>query len=177
MATQISITESQVLTLLGNFFSLVVPAGVPVVRGLDNRVPMPAQSAFVVMTPGSASPMATVIATYSPSPGQNDPQTAALLQSTQLNVSVDCYGPGSNDIARSLSIALRSPWGCDNLPGISPLYAGDAQQMPLIDGEAQYEERWRFESALEYEPILTVAQQSMLHANIVLIEVDATYKP
>jgi hypothetical protein len=50
-APVLSLTESQTLTALRSFLLAVLPAGVEVVRGLDNRVPEPAGANFVVMTP------------------------------------------------------------------------------------------------------------------------------
>jgi hypothetical protein len=51
MSVPLSLTESQTLTALRSFLLSVLPAGIEVVRGLDNRVAEPAGPDFVTMTP------------------------------------------------------------------------------------------------------------------------------
>lgn len=46
-----SVTESDVQTVLRSFLLAILPAGIEVVEGLDNRVPEPQVNDFVVMTP------------------------------------------------------------------------------------------------------------------------------
>ncbi len=51
MAIALSITQSQIFTTLRNFILSVVPAGVEVFKAQVNRVPEPAGSNYVEMTP------------------------------------------------------------------------------------------------------------------------------
>lgn len=51
MPVSLNITEANVITVLGNFLTSVLPANTPVIRGQTNRTPQPANSNFVVMTP------------------------------------------------------------------------------------------------------------------------------
>lgn len=47
----LNITESQIFTILGNFIASILPANVEVFRAQTNRVPEPAGTDFVEMTP------------------------------------------------------------------------------------------------------------------------------
>ena len=47
----LSLTEAQTITALGNFLTAILPAGTPVVKAQTNRVPEPAGTDFVSMTP------------------------------------------------------------------------------------------------------------------------------
>lgn len=171
--TPISITQTQIFTLLRAFFLLLVDgATVEIVQGQGNRVPMPEGDNFVIITPGKSTQMATPVASY-----DSDAQTMSIAQSTEIRISVDCYGPLSGNLARVFTMALRSSYACDQMPGIAPLYADDAVQFPLVDGEQQFEERWRFDSVLHYTPAISVPQQSALEVTIGVISVDATYPP
>ena len=60
----LSITEAQVFQALGDFLTSVLPAGTPVVRGQQNRVPEPATVDHVVMWPITKSRLATNVDDY-----------------------------------------------------------------------------------------------------------------
>ncbi|PVX61237.1 phage neck terminator protein [Paraburkholderia unamae] len=47
----LSLTEAQTLTALRSFLLAIMPAGMEIVRGLDNRVPEPVGPDFITMTP------------------------------------------------------------------------------------------------------------------------------
>lgn len=51
MSATLSLTESQTLTALRSFLLSIMPAGLEIVRGLDNRVPEPVGPDFITMTP------------------------------------------------------------------------------------------------------------------------------
>jgi hypothetical protein len=57
----LSVTESQLFTDLRAFLLDILPAGVEVIQGQDNRVPEPEAPDFVVMTPTWRGPLATII--------------------------------------------------------------------------------------------------------------------
>lgn len=64
MSVTLSLTEVQTLTALRTFLLSVLPSGVEVVRGLDNRVPEPTGVNFVEMTPILRSRLGTNVDTY-----------------------------------------------------------------------------------------------------------------
>ena len=67
MAITLSITEDMVLTALRTFLLSVLPAGVEVVQGQNNRTPEPAANDYIVMTPIIRLRTATSLTFSSPS--------------------------------------------------------------------------------------------------------------
>lgn len=57
--------QSAIMTALGNFLASILPAGVLVVQGQDNRVPEPIGADFVIMTPIMRQRLETNVDTYS----------------------------------------------------------------------------------------------------------------
>ncbi|WP_321905128.1 phage neck terminator protein [Paraburkholderia tropica] len=98
----------------------------------------------------------------------------SMLQATQVTVQVDVYGPDSADYAQIITTVFRDAYGADLFSSsgfdVTPLHADEANQMPLIDGEAQFEDRWTIRCVMQCNPILTVPQQFA-------DELDATIKP
>lgn len=172
MTAPISITEDQLFTQLGDLFSTLVDG--PVVRGLDNRVAMPV-GAFVALTTTGVTQLSQPVQTYELVVA--NPQLQTVTTPMQWHVGVDCYGPVSQQWAVILATVLRSMYACENLDGLQPLYSADPMQLPLVAGESQYIERWRFDAVLQYNPAVTLPQQSAIALDLDLISVDATYPP
>lgn len=166
-----SITETQVFTALRTFVLSIVSC--EVIRLPSNRVAMPVGD-FVALTPMSIAPLSTNVDTLV---GANK----TVLRASQFTVQVDCYGASSSSNATALSTLLRDSYGCDQfaLSGfdVVPLYAGDAHQLPLVTGEAQYVERWTFDAVLQFNPVMTVPQDSATTLSIVPKDVDRTFPP
>jgi hypothetical protein len=176
MTATVSITETQVLTVLRSFIlSLVSLDGDHVIRGLQNRVPMPAGD-FIEITASLTSPLSTNVQTYAP-----DNSASLNKRSTQLSVQIDCYGVSAMDNANMLSMMLRSDYACQKFAAsgldMQPLYANDAHQMPFITGEDQYMERWVFDGVLQINPVVSVPQDFADSLEVGLINVDATFPP
>ncbi|CAB3854692.1 LIC_12616 family protein [Achromobacter anxifer] len=173
MSAQISITESQLVEDLAAFFKTLVDC--EVVRGLPNQVPVPLRECIVI-TPMAALGLSVPVMAYA------DPSPAAgkrtMTQATQWSARVEGYGARALDLALTLSIALRSPYGCEflgNLGRVQPLYAGELKQLPIESGESQSFERWSFDAVLQFNPSITVPQQFADQLHVGLIEVDTTY--
>jgi hypothetical protein len=64
MSVSLSLTEVQTLTALRSFLLSVMPAGMEIVRGQDNRVPEPAGTDFITMTPILRSRLGTNVDAY-----------------------------------------------------------------------------------------------------------------
>ena len=173
----VSITQDDLFTALGGFITslgflnpvAVAPATVPVevVRLPVNRAAMPAL-AFISMSPATQTRLATNRSNYPPNTGAPGsivvPDNFASTMNTQVDVQIDCYGSTSGDWAQILCNLLRSAYACDWFLAnagfdITPLYADDPHQIPLVDGEQQYEERWTFNCALQSNPTVTLPQQ------------------
>jgi hypothetical protein len=151
-----SITETQVFTALRAFLLTIVTC--EVVRAPVNRVAMPLGD-FISLTPISNIPLSTNVTTLT---GANN----SIKRASQFTIQIDCYGAGAGDRATAITTLLRSSYACDQFTAsgfdIQPLYAGDARQMPLVDGEGQYELRYTFDCVLQFNPILTTLQDSAI---------------
>jgi hypothetical protein len=64
MSASLSLTEAQTLTALRSFLLSIMPAGMEIIRGLDNRVAEPVGPNFIVMTPMLRSRLGTNIDKY-----------------------------------------------------------------------------------------------------------------
>lgn len=172
MSATLDLSKSQVLARLRTFLLAVVAEGVEVLQGNDNRVPMPLGE-FVVMGPPRATNMSAPKVSYDAERGEQ-----VITQPMRYSVQLDCYGPGSAATATMISTLLRTEYAVDMLsPVVAPLYASDPQEMPLVNGEQQYEERWMFSAELQYNPSIAVPQQFANALEVGLINVDVAYPP
>lgn len=143
-----------------------------VIQGQGNLTSMP-KGPCVVITPAGQKRLSTNVPANIPLNS-----TRAVKMSTEYKLQVDCYGPDSSDYATTLTAMWRDPYGCDALaPNAAPLISTDPIQMPLINGEQNYEQRWTFTVMLQFNPVVSVQQQyaEALKAN--LINVDVVYPP
>jgi len=168
-----TVLQDNVFTALRAFILTLVTC--PVIRTQANRVAMPV-GAFVAMTQMTGAPLSTNVHTYDAAA-----QTQSILRPEQFAIQVDCYGAGSGDTARMIATLLRDTIATDFFAttgfDIEPLFAGDAKQIPLTDGEQQYEERWTFDAQLQINPVMTTAQQSATSLTIGLDPIDQTFAP
>lgn len=177
----IDISLDDLYTAMGNFIQLVLGTDIPVVQGQSNAVASPPvatdggtpPSGFVQMQAFIDKRTTTNQNTYDPVN-----QLQASQSNTQVEVQLDFYGPLSMNWAKMVSTLLRDEYGCTNLaPSCQPLWADEAIQSALVDGEEQYEERWTLRSYVQYNPVTTVGQQSATALSVVVINVDERYKP
>jgi hypothetical protein len=177
MPTTVSITEDNVLAALRTFLLSIVAAGVEVIYGQDNRVPEPLGDDFLVMTPLSQARLSTNDTTYT-DPGTN-PGTANYERATRSMVQIDIHGPNSADNAAMIETLYRSQYAVDSFAtsglDIQPLYCDDAKQMPFINGENQFEQRWIITAAIQYNPVTAVPQDFADALSVNIVSVDATY--
>lgn len=146
-----------VFLVLQPFVVAVLGVGTMAIRLPANRVPMP-RGPFVGLTPI----LALALSTNVKGPIANEAQ--GTTRPSELTVQVDVYGPASAEQAATLSILLRDNYACEYFaernPAVAPLFASDARQLPLVNGEDQYEDRWTFEAVLQFNPSIVVPQQS-----------------
>ena len=124
-----------------------------VVQGLGNGAAMPLGD-FVCMTATTQRRLATNSATY-----DTVANTRTVLTPTEYSIQIDCYGPNSSDMSSILCMMWRDEYGCNAMAPSAPLYAADPVQVPLINAEKNYEQRWTFIAVLQFNPTVTVAQQ------------------
>lgn len=179
MAATISITETHVYTAVGRFLLSVLPAGVEVIRAQVNRVPEPASPDFVTMTSGRRERLATNVTTYT-DPGSNPGSTSAL-QAMRMTIQLDVHGPAGADNATLITTLWRDEYASIFLAaqnaGMAPLYTSDPQQLPFVNGEQQWEDRWTFDLALQVNAVVTTTQEFADTATVGLVNVDVAYPP
>lgn len=191
MPYALSITESDILTALRLFLLAILPAGVEVVRGQDNRVAEPIGQDFVTMTPIMRERLETNIQgfddTYPVVPGiQTD------MAPTQVTVQLDIHGPNSADYTQIFTTVWRSQRGCYLLSAgpIQPLYHGEPHQVPYKNGEQQIEERWTVDAVMQANPVVSMPQPFfdqisvapspvgfVSASGVAIIDVDEAYPP
>ena len=139
----------------------------PIIRGQANRVPPPVP-AFVVVTEIHRANLDTPVFINSADPNI---QQATVTNSKQIDIQIDFYGVDSANWSAAVETVFRSPYAPDQFPtGMAPLFCSDAQQAPLITGEEQYENRWVLTASLEYNPDVTVPQQSATELRTTIFE-------
>jgi hypothetical protein len=185
MTTTLSITQSAVLGIVRGFLLSILPAGVEVVKGQDNRVPEPSSPNYVVMTPLFQPRLRTNIDTYDDTFDPLNPDPAApgfkmSEQGTELRLQLDVHGPASADNSVVITTLWRDAIGCEFFAAsdfdIAPLYCDDPKQTAFIDEGAQYEDRWTIDAHLQFNPVVTTGQQFAGNLGpIGLVNVEATY--
>jgi hypothetical protein len=169
------------MTVLGNFIvNLMGLAPTQVIRGYPNRTPQPPTSppagypvGYVVMTEITKKRLRTNVDNFdatqqaAPAPG---PVTSEIGQ--QLDIQIDVYGANSFEWSDILTTLLRDNIGCVALaPVCQPLHADDPIRGPLTNAEMQYEDRWIVQLKVQYNPVITTAQNYATVLGPVNIEV------
>jgi len=172
MAVTIDIVDQDIFRALIVFFRTFIPSEVEIVQQQDNRVPMP-KGGFIAMNNNGMDRLSFNIDNYD---AINQGKT--ILTPINFEVQLDFYGPIAQQWAAETVSLFRDEYATQIFPSnIQPLYADDPVQIPLIDGEAQYLQRWRLAASLQYNPILSTIQQSMLGVEIELAPIDQTFPP
>lgn len=87
----------------------------------------------------------------------------ALLQPTKVTVQLDVHGPASADNAQIITTTFRDQYAVDQFAAsgfdVTPLYHSEPRQMPFLNGEQQYEERYILDVVMQANPMLGVPQQ------------------
>lgn len=177
MTNTVTPLVDDVYTTVRAFLLSIVPAGVEVLQGLQNRVTLPAPlPGFIIMQAINLVRLRTNEDTWD----ITDPAPTGLSISNALQVTLqlDCYGPDSGNWAAMINSLWRDSVGVDAMaPTCAPLYADNARLVPLVDGEEQYEERWSVTAELEYNPTTVTLQDFADSLEVGLINVDVTYPP
>jgi hypothetical protein len=159
-ALPIDLTDDDFMTALRTFILSVLPTGVEVFQSQANRVAEPIGPDFIMMTPAGRVRLATNVDLWDKT--DPDPDTLTIAAATQLTVQLDCHGPNGSDFAQTISTLWRDDYGCQNLDptgAIAPLYATDPNQMPFINGENQYENRWVLSVVMQGTPTISTPQE------------------
>lgn len=100
-------------------------------------------------------------------------------QPTQITMQLDVHGPASADNAQIISTLFRDDYAVRKFAELggaaTPLYADDPKQIPFINGEQAYENRWIINAVLQANQIVAPPQQFAGQVVIDTIDVEATY--
>lgn len=172
MAVTIDIIDHDIFRSMRTFLLTFLPTGTEVIQAQDNRVPMP-KGNFVSMNNVGMDRISFNIDNY-----QFVSQGKTILTPFRYSMQLDFYGSDAQNWCAETVSLFRDEYATQIFPSnIQPLYADDPIQIPLIDGEAQYEQRWKLVASLQYNPILSTSQQSAIALNIELAPIDQTFKP
>ncbi len=163
----ISVTDDQVFQALGDFLTRVT--GAEVSQGQLNRGPEPSSDDHIIMTAGRRIQLSTTVHEV-----DGEAQTDTVSRSTQADMQIDIYGPRSTDNAQIFTTLFRDAYGCGFFAdyGMQPLYCDDGRQMPLVNGEKQYEARWMIQASIQISPAVVVSVQSADEVAATIVEAD-----
>lgn len=179
MVVVLAPSQSDIMAALRGFLLSILPPGVVVIAGQSNRVPEPAGSNYVVMTPIMRTRLSTNIDIYA------DPETQigsrSIQTATRATIQIDAHGPGASDNTQVILAMFRDSFACEAFGKssftIQPLFTSDPRQMPFINDQQQYEDRWTLDAELQVNPVVSTTQQFADTLSAGLIEVDAAYPP
>lgn len=142
-----------------------------------------------VLSQLSGSP-AGGVGTYRVSLGQNIAQETMaagveeLSQATELVYQLDVHGPSSNDNAAVITTVFRDARGVELFASagvsltppvrevISPLYCEDPRQLPFINDQNQYEDRFIVTAHMQVSQSLRLPQQFAASVSATLVDAD-----
>lgn len=127
------------------------------------------------------------VGTYKVAPTQAAPSqkmasgATQVLQPTNIVVQLDVHGPNGADNAQKISTLFRDDYAVQQFAksgiDVSPLLAEDPKQLPFLNAEQQYEDRWVLEAQMQVNEIVTFPQQFADALDVDLVDVDAVYPP
>lgn len=103
-----------------------------------------------------------------------------LSQATEVTFQIDVHGPNSSDAAQTISTMFRDDvatnfFQANGFTGISPLYADDPRQVPFVNAEQQFENRWIVDAVMQVDQVMTAPQQFAAAVSVGLIDAQQEY--
>lgn len=168
-----NVTEDDLMTALGGFLTSVT--GWDINQAQVNDVSMPRRD-FIMMTSLNDTGLSTTRITYTDEPGNG---TQNIAQPKRWSVQVDCYGEKSKDIATTIATLMRSEYACTALEQtpIQPLYADEAHNTTMINGEQLYEGRWTVDLHFQFNPVVSVPMEFADEINTDIASIDVRFPP
>lgn len=122
-----------------------------VIQGYQNGSPLPPNA--VVMTVLFDVGLDVPVSHYDPIT-----DTTVVQQSVEVTMQLDFYGEQAGTRARHVSNLWKSHYTATALTVCKPLYSKDPRRMPIVNEQAQYEDRWSVDVLLQYNPEFEHAQ-------------------
>lgn len=103
----------------------------------------------------------------------------ASEQPTEMTIQIDVHGPSSADNATRISTLFRDDYAVEAFAAVGtavvPLHADDPRQVPFVNDQDQYENRWIVEACVQVNSVVSVPQQFADTAVVGIISVDVEY--
>ncbi|MFT8675934.1 MAG: hypothetical protein ABF791_08715 [Acetobacter sp.] len=173
MSAVLAPTQSQLYAGIRAWVAGLLPIGVQVVRGQQNRA-APPLAAFVTMLITGREPLATAGWRYTAT-------TRDISETACVSLQLAVFGPDAHDHAQTLCAAWRDRQAADFfiLQGIpaAPLYVSHARQVPLSDGEHQYQACWMLDLDMQVTFSLSLPQDFATTLSAVTVLADRPHPP
>ena len=106
--------------------------------------------------------------------------TEAMLQATEIVVQVDVHGPNGAGNAQTISTTFRDDFAVQQFKAagfdVTPLYSDDPRQLPFLNAENAWEDRWTVDVHMQANISLSVPMQFAGTVDTSgIINVEATY--
>lgn len=131
-------------------------------KGFQNQTSTPPGGNYAVISPGVKERQNQIERTYDPVLG-----TQITTQRVTYSYQVDCYGPQGPDWAATIGFAWGTLWSFDNNEQASvfaPLYADAPQQLNIVNGELQFEQRFTVKLYLQVNHTVALPQEFFTEA-------------
>ena len=137
--------------------------------GFQNRVPLPKEKNYCIITVYNLNRLGTPIEKYS-----STAKAYYIEQHFQANVQIDFYGDTARENASIIVTTSRTLVGANYLKAyqIQPLYCEDARRMVNVTGERQYEDRYMVDFNIEFDGVVSVQQDGFNEAKLNLIKME-----
>lgn len=127
------------------------------------------------------------IGTYSVTPSQTSPSQKMacgvwnFLQPSKVHIQLDVHGPNSADNSKIITTIFRDDFAVQAFKSygqdVVPLYQDTPKQVPFINDQNQYENRWVIDTFLQANQQVSLPQQYADQLKVGIINVDASYPP
>lgn len=130
-------------------------------------VGVPVGASIVSQTSGTPGGVGAYVVSVPATVGSSKMASGELdmLQEIEATVQLDIHGPNSADNARLISTAFRDDYAVQAFAAlnsnVSPLYADDPLQVPFMNDQDQYENRWVVKARMQFNVTAVVSQAFM----------------
>lgn len=172
------LTQGQIDAILRAFLLAILPDGVAVTNAQQNRVAAPQVDNYVLLTLLNRRRLGTNVMDWDNSHGGN-PSVQANIEAVTISMQLDFHGADSTDNAQVFATLFRSDYGYQfmSASGLYPDNCTDGAQMPFINDQDQYEDRWVINAVFDANIAVVTPQQFANTVDVGLIEVDTVYPP
>ncbi|GAN70672.1 phage neck terminator protein [Acetobacter syzygii] len=166
-------TDAQIYSAVRNWLLALLPAGVQVVQGQQNRVASPPVP-FVTLTITRRTRLATNSWSYTPT-------TREVCEPVELGLQLGLFGPQAGGYVQAITALWRDPQAVAffaPLPfQLVPLDVGPPCQSEFRDGEHQYEQNWSVDLHMQVTFRLSIAQDFATTLSVTALSADVTAPP